>query len=410
MRGLVIVAVLAALAPACGKQLNPAWCADHPDDPACREVPGDAAPLPDASPTCAGSAECPGTLVCDPTTPGGRCVLCTQEDRSNCSGSKPACSEDNICVGCAVDADCASDACLPEGSCADAADVLYASPAGGGTACTAEAPCTFEDAIMEAVGQRNVIRLASGTYGPVVIAKPVRVLGTGATISRASAGPAVDVGGGGTVDLVGLQVTGGAPTVRCQGATLIATRLAVSLSDGYGVESSCTLTLTRSRLSLNTGGALRITGGDIAIRNNVIFRNGSLDLQQQPVDITASSGTFHFNTVAFNTVKGNTEPGVTCNGDVDADGNLITNNDAGGGFNRAQVRGTCRFESSYVERGSGANTIGWVDITSDFHLTPGSPISVLNVPGVTCTGIDDLDGQQRPKGTGCDLGADELLQ
>lgn len=44
----------------------------------------------------------------------------------------------------------------------------------------------------------------------------------------------------------------------------------------------------------------------------------------------------------------------------------------------------------------------------DYHLTAASPASVRDVAGVTCTGLQDFDGDERPQGGSCDLGADEV--
>jgi hypothetical protein len=41
----------------------------------------------------------------------------------------------------------------------------------------------------------------------------------------------------------------------------------------------------------------------------------------------------------------------------------------------------------------------------DYHLTASSPASVVDAAGA-CTGVD-FDGEVRPTGTACDLGADE---
>ena len=44
---------------------------------------------------------------------------------------------------------------------------------------------------------------------------------------------------------------------------------------------------------------------------------------------------------------------------------------------------------------------------NDYHLTAVSPAEVRDVAGVVCTGLTDYDGDARPQGTACDLGADE---
>lgn len=63
--------------------------------------------------------------------------------------------------------------------------------------------------------------------------------------------------------------------------------------------------------------------------------------------------------------------------------------------------------SSYTVPGTGENTLVFRSITAplDLHLTASSPASVVNAAGA-CTG-KDVDGDVRPVGTACDLGADE---
>lgn len=405
------------LASGCGKQLNPAWCAEHADDPACRQQLVDAAGdgAVDAPLGCTGDPDCPAGLVCDTQRATPACVMCTTDKPQHCTGATPACGADNACVGCVADADCTTSAtCLPEGACADEASVLYVAPNGTTNLnCTQAERCSLEQALTLALADptRNIIKLAPGGYaGPFTIATTVRVIGAGATLSRSGGGPTVTVSAGADVELVGVAITSGTPGISCTGSTLAITQARIYMNPGLGLDSDCALTLTRSRIYGNAGGALRIPGGQIEIRNNVIAGNGGDGLQVPPILIDGAAGSFTFNTVALNNVKNNTNTGVTCNAPIDASGNIITANQKQGTFGHVQAHGTCAFGSSYTEPGQSNNDLVWTETTSDFHLTGASPPAVLNVPGVTCAGLDDIDGQLRPKGAGCDLGADELLQ
>ena len=122
MRGLAIVAMLAG---ACSKT-NPYYCADHPDD----NCAIDGAMSADVATGCQTSDQCSGDT---PVCVAPQCVQCTTTMAAACTDQTPICGSDNTCHGCAMDSDCASQVCLPDGSCADQSTVLYASPTGGPT-------------------------------------------------------------------------------------------------------------------------------------------------------------------------------------------------------------------------------------------------------------------------------------
>src|SRR5689334_14902359 len=52
---------------------------------------------------------------------------------SQCSGTAPVCSMDNICVPCTAHAQCSSAVCLGDGSCANEPDVAYVTASGNDT-------------------------------------------------------------------------------------------------------------------------------------------------------------------------------------------------------------------------------------------------------------------------------------
>src|SRR5262245_26818724 len=127
---LAVVAVVGCTKP------NPNYCPGAPDDN-CKNI--DAGP--DAPMHCTKSEDCTGATATVCKLPAGVCVECL--DRSTCTNAnEPVCDPaTSSCVACASHADCpASGACLPEGACADAAQVAYVAPGGTG-ACTFGAPC-----------------------------------------------------------------------------------------------------------------------------------------------------------------------------------------------------------------------------------------------------------------------------
>src|SRR5262245_57344152 len=103
---LLRFAVVVLLVAGC-QEKNSQYCEGHPDDTAnC--------PPPDAG-RCTNDNQCAGR-VCD--TANGACVQCTPANPAACTGTTPVCADDDSCHRCGAHSDCASSACVPDGSCA----------------------------------------------------------------------------------------------------------------------------------------------------------------------------------------------------------------------------------------------------------------------------------------------------
>lgn len=411
------------VATGCGKQLNPAYCDEHPNDPDCRNaglVLIDA-PLGEctASTQCAGN---PAGGVCDVLSQ--TCVQCiVGEDVSACSGATPQCGEDHACHGCVYDAHCpGSNVCLPSGMCADESTVLYAQPSATGTACTQTEPCTLGNAIAAVSAARHIVKMtvsAGITYSepPLTIstAQPLQILGHSATFTPIGGGDAITVNAA-NVEIVGLTVSGatqGGDGIACTGTTILSLRqMKIADNAGFGVVTAgCTTTIDRTRISRNPLGAMSLSAGKLEIRNNILDHNGSDQLEQGNVVIQNASGRFVFNTVVENLSKGGGGRigGVNCS---PASGlamvvarNIVSGNGAGKPLGGTCTTGTTNFTGKLGD-------IKFADVTA-YRLSDKTPTTILRddpESGPDCMAgtiyIDDYEGQTRPVNY-CDRGADE---
>jgi len=411
-----------ALAAGCGRQLNPTFCDDHPNDPDCRNsglVQIDA-PMGECtqSAMCAGN---PNGTVCD--TLSQTCVQCIVGiDVSGCAGGTPQCGDDNLCHGCIFDAHCsASNVCLPNGMCADETAVLYASVTGAGTACSQTAPCTFANALAAVTATKRIIKMLPNVMPysepPVTIstAQPVQVLAASAIFEPAGSGDAITVNAP-NVEIVGLTVRNATGDgIACTATSTLSLRqMKVTDNGGYGVSSNgCTVTIERSRFSRNPAGGMVLTAGKLEIRNNIIDRNGNSALDQGNITIQNASGRFVFNTIANNLSKGGGSRigGIDCSPasglTMQVARNILADNGAGAAFGGNCTSGTA---TNYVGK---VADIKFSD-TAAYKLGPMSPTTILRddpESGPDCMlgakYIDDYEGETRPVNY-CDRGADEL--
>jgi hypothetical protein len=195
-------------------------------------------------------------------------------------------------------------------------------------------------------------------------------------------------------------------------------RVVLMNNPGGGISASATggtVSVAQSTVSGNRGGGISISNATFDLTNNFIVANGSPLLNGSTVGGVVLQGPsgqsrFEFNTVAFNSARAGTlsSAGVACSvPNLVAPGNIVTSNSEGLAF-PAQTKGECTYGTSFIAPGSEANTLKFKSITDplDLHLTAESPTSVRDAGGA-CTGTD-VDGDLRPQGAACDLGADEV--
>jgi parallel beta-helix repeat protein len=377
--------------------------------------PGDPPPDGDIPATCTSDPDCNGLLCED-----NRCVECTADRAEACTGTAPVCGDDQTCRGCVGHTDCASEACLPDGSCAPEADVAYVEAGGGTGACTKSDPCSMTGAL--------------GTIQPVIKIKglveemaEIRIQGRvltivaepGAALDRLVNGPLLTISGVGTdVTIVDLTITGQtggndfALTLAANGGDPRLTLTRVTLTDNQGgaiLASAGTLTVSQSTISSNQGGGIFISGStEFVITNNFVFRNGNPDTGTYGgVNLgvaSVGSNRFEFNTVTDNRAATNAG-GVACNiPQFVAPNNIIARNFLAG-LPTTQTFGACMYPSSIVQD----DLVGLAFVQPgiapfDYHLGPGS--AAIDAATTDSPITVDVDGDGR--GTMKDVGADEL--
>lgn len=446
--GLFGFAVLGpALAlPAC-RQLNPEFCASHPQDIDCagRSGAGIDADL------CSQDEQCTDpTPVCDITR--SMCVPCMPGKVGACSGATPVCGADDACHPCAMDAECASQTCLPDGSCASPLDVLYVSPTGSDLAtCMPDDHCSLARALALIDGTKSTIRLDPAHYNlmaTVALTHDLHLVGRGAILDRnaAGSGEVLDIAAGTHISLDYVTVTGGdgasGDGIDCTQATLTLREVAIQANAGSGISTSgCQLVvshaqllnnqgagiatsmasdvvLVRSLVSGNASVGLVLDGTTYDIENNVIVKNGGPNglggvFISQILAGTVGRRVFGFNTVSQNQGPFGNVSGVVCDQTIGVPlamtSNIVVNN-AG----PAQVSGdACVWTYSDIAPGpvSGTGNLSsdplFVDpVHNNFHLQLASPARDAADPAATLA--VDIDGDARPQGAGRDMGADEI--
>jgi hypothetical protein len=435
------------------REYNTEWClnADNADHPSCEMMPPDGPPI-DLS--CKADTACtnPDQPVCKITGGVGMCVQCTPEKRTKCTGTTPICTNDK-CAKCTRHADCESNVCMPDGSCALEANVAYVD----GTTGTDQSPCSrmmpckkIEDAAM----MTGKIVKVSGTFtdrtrldgkNAMILADPgamlalskdeiaLEVVGTSqvqifdlvithtGAPKREREGVLVD----GTADL---QMTGvriienNADGVRVSNGKLTCTRCTIAQNTGLGINVvDGKVTISQSTIQKNPGGGIQISTNvdEFQIVGNVFFNNGSATATTGGIrvsDVTSAlANRIDFNSLGRNEAMSGVEPGIRCADPVGAKltarYNIIWNNGPAPGFGVQVSAGGCDHASSDigpVTSGTNVNMEpGFIDETGgDLHLMRSQAPLTVNLNTTELTGLAERDIDDQPRGAATDMGAD----
>ena len=429
MRGFLISGVAALLVSGC-TTTSEKYCDMHEDPAHC--------PTPDApvGSSCGDSTDCAApTPVCD-TAGSKTCVQCVASTDCTTVATAPVCTATtHTCGGCRVHADCGSDACMPDGSCAPMGDVAYVDTVtggGAGSGCARSTPCSKVSQGIATL--RKVIKLTGANDETVTIddrATGVTILGGPNAQLLRSSGLILDVKGTSNVTVVDVIIgpntalsTTGVSLGAASTGSLELRRVRVQNNNSGGVRvQDGALRMFASTVYGNLGGGVSVspTALTYVLRNNFIIGNGkSNGVNPNPSQAGGAllepsvGGTFEYNTVALNGSSGIKAPGVQCDGtsNMAANNIIVANTDGMNGTqNTNQVNGgaSCAFGNS-VRLGNGAPLMFLLPAgdPADFHLTAASPATVRDAAGDCSAAVPtDVDGQRRPYNLACDLGADE---
>lgn len=416
----IALGLLAASLPACNYKDDPNYCPDRPHNNCLNPDPR----------SCSTDQDCSGdTPACD-VMGTMSCVQCTADNHGACTGANPACI-DNACGPCTAHGQCDSRVCLIDdgGTCAAPEDVAYVAETGTDNAsCSQSEPCTRISKALDT--GRPYLKLAGTLVEAVVIDdRNVTLLAEpGARLTSTQGGPILQIEGTSQVRIFDLEISGaqGGSAIFIPNAasgSLDVSRATISNNDSRGINSSgpVALRVSRSTISGNRGGGLVVTHNDTTfqITDNFIIYNGrATGSDYGGVAITSNTlgSKLERNTIAFNQSNGTFRGGVSCTGSrVTAAANLFFHNSEPGATGpktdmttQMDSTGGCQYETSLAVADDAAN-LGFKSprvAPYDFHLTAESPATIVDAAGA-CTGVD-FDGDARPLGGACDLGADEL--
>ncbi|HUH03884.1 MAG TPA: right-handed parallel beta-helix repeat-containing protein [Kofleriaceae bacterium] len=409
------------------------------DGPGCADSPS----CPETAPICSADHACE---ACDPGADGaaacaardsarplcradGRCAECLSA--IDCTGdvTRAFCDADRgTCRGCTSHDECTSEVCNRSiGTCAETAGIIYVDNDGGadGAGCGSQvSPCLTiagsAGALRQLDAVRRTIRVRAGIQAYAesldLDGLALVIVGAGASLRPVvSDTAAIVVHNGANVTIDGLRIEGAsgnadADGVRCEGTGSILRLSAVTVTEnddlGVDISDPCELRLSRSVVSGNLNGGVRVRSDAFELVNNFIINNGGAIAAVGGAHF-AQTGTTSTRRFDYNTVAGNESAaanGVTCDSALTGTGNIVWGNATG-----TQASANCSW--TYSDIGGGAAGTGNIDVdpmfvaSDDVHLMPGSPC--IDAADPTATLAIDIDGDTRPRGAGVDIGADE---
>lgn len=367
------------------------------------------------------------TAVCELSS--GACVQCTATNDAACTGTSPVCGNEHACRACQAHSECATNACLPDGSCADEASVAYVDPtATNNPACSLSTPC---NKVASALSTNRPYVKITGTIDEAITldgTRTVTFLGApGAKLTRTNNGQLLRIADAARVAIYDLEISGalganvGISMSPGNTAALSLVRAKVIGNTGGGVSASGgSLTISQSTIAGNAGGGVKIDGAQFDITNTIIAKNGSVSTSYGGMLVSqTNTGTrrFEFNTVTENGGMTGATTGVLCNligQPMTFSNNIIYGNQViAPGAQAGGVNCTWTYSDIGPDAVSGTGNINadpmFVNAAQDnYHIAATSPCKDAADPAATIT--SDMDGETRPHGPARDIGADEVVR
>lgn len=207
--------------------------------------------------------------------------MCTTARSGACAGTTPVCGTDEVCRACTAHSECASDVCLPDGSCGDAAAVAFVDPTGASnTSCSLAMPCP--QVAMALATNRAYVKIHGTVDEAVALAsRNVTFLADPGAVLKKTGGTALAISGTSQVAIYDLTIS--------QSAT------GISVPD---TATGVSLSLTGVHVQNHANGGVVMNAGALAITRSTISNNtgaGGVSTVGTPVALTVSESTFAAN-------------------------------------------------------------------------------------------------------------------
>jgi hypothetical protein len=362
-------------------------------------------------------------------------VQCTPEEAASCTGATPACDPaTHTCVACDVHADCASGACLPDGTCAAEAEIAYVSGAAPtiASSCTRAEPCRQLATALALTPPRPYVKILAGTVvenGSMALPdRAITIIGEpGAVLTRAGGGDFLRVESANAratlVDLaVSYVMSTGSSAIMVKAGELSLIRVDVSNNQGIGVDvQGGTIRMSRSRLARNLGGGVAIDNLTRAFEvvGNIFLENGNTSSGSGGIQLKSSQASPK--RLEHNSFYGNLTGGggaaIQCeDASLTVHGNIVSGRPTSP--SAQQIGGNCGHAYSiffWLPAGNvppgptnqNADPLFGDPEAGDLHIKDGSPAQRAADPAAVIDALSalDIDGDRRTPPA--DAGADE---
>jgi hypothetical protein len=372
---------------------------------------------------CSMDGDCSNAAtVCDTAT-DGVCVQCTQARPDACVGITPVCGATRTCHACASHDDCASKACLPDGSCGSDNNVAYLTQGKTATTCNLDTPCgKVSDAL--ATGRPYV--KFTGTIDDAVTLdnRDVTFLAApNAALASSKNGVVLEVKGTSRLQIYDLELNGGSGAMSYGISVALGTTASIKLvraklirySAGAIVALGGSVSVFRSTIANNPGGGISIMNASFNLIGNVFFNNGDIGTTVGGVAVSTTENAanrMEFNSFSQNEVQNGSGAAIQCTAGIfTAKNNIMFGNGTSN-----QTGGACAHACSITSPGTvppgGTNSSNdprfLAGTTGNLHLAADSPARGKADPASDLSGEAglDIDGEKRT--TPADLGADEV--